>query len=63
MPANGLAAGQTGDGLIDHSLKNGGGKVFFGGTFVDKRLNIRFGENAAPGSDSVQRLITFGIFV
>ena len=35
-----LAAGQTADGLVDHRLEYGGGKVFFRSSLVDQRLNI-----------------------
>ena len=34
MSPDGLSAGQAADGLIDHCLKNGGGKVFLCGAVV-----------------------------
>ncbi len=63
MSANGFAAGQTADGLVYHCLKDGSGKVFFGGSFVDQGLDIRLGKYAAAGSDGVQRLAAFGVFI
>ncbi len=58
-----LAAGKTADGLIYHSLKNGGRQVFFCGPFVDQRLDIGFSEDAAPCRDGVQGMVIFRIFV
>ena len=63
MPANRFAAGQTGDGLVHHSLKDGSGQVFLGGTFIDQGLNIRLGKYTAACGDGIERLIILRIFV
>ncbi len=63
MAADWLAAGKTADGLIDHCLKNGSGKIFSGRAFIDQRLYVRFGEDAAAGSNRVNFLILSGVFV
>ena len=60
---DGLSAGQPADGLIDNCLKDGSGKVFLRGAFIDQRLDIRLGKYAAPRRNGVQRLIAFGIFI
>ena len=51
---NGLAAGEAGNGLIHHRLKNGGSQVRPAGPLVDQGLDVRFGEHAAPGGDGVK---------
>ena len=60
---DGLAAGETGNGLIDHRLENGGGQIRLGRALVDERLDVGFGEHAAPGGDGVDFLIVlrFGV--
>ena len=60
---DGLAAGQTGDGLLYHRLKDGGGKVGLGGTLVDEGLNVGLGKYAAPGGDGIDFLVVFRLFV
>ncbi len=35
IPANGFAAGQTADGLIDHRLENRGGEILSGRPFIN----------------------------
>ena len=45
------------------SLENGSGKVRFGGTFVDQRLNVRFGKYTTTGSNRIDCLVIFGIFI
>ena len=54
---DGFAAGQTGNGLIHHRLKNGGRQIGAGGAFVDERLNVRLGKHAAAGGNGVQFLV------
>ena len=61
--ADWFSAGKTADGLVDHSLENGCGKIFPGSTLVDERLDIGFCENAAAGCNRVDHLVIFGIFV
>ena len=63
MAPDGLAAGQTADGLVDYCLEDGGGQVFLGRAFIDQGLDIGFGEHAAAGGDGVERLVVFGILV
>ena len=63
MSANGFAAGQTGDSLVYHSLKDGGGQVFLGSAVIDQGLDVRFGKHAAACSNRVQRMIASGVFV
>ena len=59
MTPDRLAAGQTADGLVDHSLENRGRQIFLRGTFVDQRLDIRFCEYAAAGCDGVRATDNF----
>ena len=54
---DGLSAGQAGNGLVHHRLKNRGGQVGLGGPFVDQGLNVRFGKNTAAGGNGVNLLI------
>ena len=54
---------QTGDSLVDHSVKNTGGDIILPGTLVQQGLDIRFGEHTAPGSDGIGFLIGFGKLV
>ena len=44
ISANWLSTGKAADCLVDHSLKNGGGKISLGSPLIDQRLNIRFGK-------------------
>ena len=59
----GLAAGKTRNGLIHHSLENGGCQVRLGGSFVDEGLNIRLGKNAAPGGNGIDLFVFPGCLV
>ena len=63
MTADRLAAGKSGDGLIDNRLENGGGQIFSCGAFINQRLNIGFCKNTAPGRDGIQRLIMLCKFI
>ena len=63
ISANRFSAGKTTDGLVYNRLKNGGGKVLAGRAVVDQRLDIGFCESAAAGSDRVERLIMFCLFI
>ena len=63
VAADRLSAGQTADGLVYHSLEDGDGQIFSGGSLIDKGLDIRFGEHAASGGYGVYHLIVFRIFV
>ena len=47
------AAGETGDGLVDHRLKDGGGKIGGRRALVDERLDVGLGEDAAAGRDGI----------
>ena len=60
MPANGLAAGQAGDGLVHHRLENGRGQILPGRAFVDQRLNVALSKHAAPGGNGVDFLVAGG---
>ena len=63
IAADGLAAGQTADGLIDYRLENGGSQILSGGAFIDQGLNIRLGKYTAAGGDGVDGLIILGVFI
>ena len=63
MTADRLAAGQSGDGLVDHRLENGRGKILLGGAVVDQRLDIGLGKNPAPRSDGIQGAVILCIFI
>ena len=63
MSTDRLTAGKTGNGLIYHRLKNGGGQILLGSAFVDKGLDICFGKYTAAGGNSIQGLVIFGIFI
>ena len=45
--------------LVDNRLENGGGQILFGCAFVDERLDIRLGENAAARRDRIDCLVIF----
>ena len=60
---DGLSAGQAGDGLVDHGLEDGGGKVFPGGPLVDQGLDIGFCKHAASCGNGVDGLIVPGVVV
>jgi len=63
VAADWFTAGKTGNGLVDDCLENRSGKILFCCTVVDERLDIRFCEYTAAGSDRVDRLIIFCIFI
>ncbi len=63
MSPDGLTAGQAGDGLVDHGLKDGGRQIFLGSALIDQGLYIGLGKHAAAGGDGIQGLVLFGIFV
>ena len=60
MPTDGLAAGQTRDGLVHHGLEDGRRQIRPGRALVDQRLNVGLGEHAAAGGDGVQLPIVPG---
>ena len=63
MPLNRFAAGQSADGLVDHRLENGHCQVLLCGPLIDQRLDIGLGEDSAAGSDWVDGIVAFGIFI
>ena len=54
---DGLAAGQTGNGLIHHRLENRSCQISTGGPLVDQGLDIRLGKHAAPGGNGIDLFI------
>ena len=58
-----LAAGQAADGLIDHSLEDGGRQILLGCPVVDQRLYIGFCKDTAAGGDGVDGLIMGRVLV
>ena len=63
MAANRLSAGKTADRLIHNSLKDGRGKVFLGGTFVDQWLDIRFCKYTAACGNRIECFVILCIFI
>ena len=63
MSTDRLSAGQAGNGLIYHCLKNGSRKGFFGSTFVDQRLDVCFCKNSASCSDRIEGFVILSIFI
>ena len=53
VAADRTAAGEPGDGLVDHGLKDGGGKIGGRRALVDERLDVGLGEDAAAGRDGI----------
>ena len=47
------AAGKTGDGLVHHCLKDGGGEIGRRGTLVDEGLNVGLGKDSAACGNGV----------
>ena len=43
--------------MIYDSLEDGSSQVCFGGTFIDKRLYIRFGKHSASGGNGIDLLV------
>ena len=58
-----LSTGKTADGLVDNRLENRGGEVFSGGTFVDKRLDISFGEYTTARRNWINCLEILCVFI
>ena len=54
LPGDPPALGQAGDGLVDHRLVDAGGHVGVLGPLVEQGLDVRLGEDAAPGGDGVE---------
>ena len=63
MSADWLTAGKSAYRLVDHSLKNGSGEILFGGSFINKGLNVGFGKYTASGGYGVQGFVVFGILI
>ncbi len=63
MAADGFAAGEPGNGLVDHRLENRGRKVFLGSPLIDERLDVGFGEDAAACRNGIEGAVVFGVFV
>ena len=63
VSANRLSLCKTGDSLVTNRLKNGSREVFSRSTFVDERLNIRFGKNTAACGNGINHLIVLSQFV
>ena len=63
VSADRLSLSKAGDGLNDHGLKNGGGKIFLAGSVIDERLNVGFGKNSAPRGDRIEGFIAFGVLI
>ena len=63
MTPDGLATGETGDGLIYHCLKYGGGKILPGGSLIYKGLDIGLCKDSAACSYRVDLLVAFCIFI
>ena len=53
VSANAVALGKTRDGLVHHGLINAGGHVLLPRPLIQQRLNVRFCEHAAAGSDGI----------
>ena len=51
--ADRLAAGEAGDRLVDDRLKDRRREVRLCGALIDQGLDIRLGENAAPGRNRI----------
>ncbi len=51
---DGFSAGQAADGLVYHSLENGGREVFLCSSLVDQGLDVGFGEHTAAGGNIVE---------
>ena len=63
VAADWFTAGKTGNGLVDDCLENRSGKILFCCTVVDERLDIRFCEYTAAGSDRVDGLVMFRVLI
>ena len=60
VAAYGAPAGKPGDGLHDHGLENGGGDVVAARAFVQERLHVSLGKNAAARRDGVDGRVAGG---
>ena len=54
---------QAGDGLRGHCGEDGGGQIGLGGTIIDERLQIGFGEHTTTRGDWIQVLVALGHLV
>ena len=54
VSADRLAAGKPGHRLVYDRLKNRCGQILPGGALVDQGLNVRFGKDAAAGSNGIE---------
>jgi len=63
IAADGMAAGEAGDGLVGNGLEDGGSHVLARRTFVEQRLHVRFGEDATTRRDGVDVRGALGEFV
>ena len=54
-PADGLAAGQAPDGLIDHCLQDACRNVLASGAFIDERLHVRLRKHPAASGNGIDR--------
>ena len=63
MSTDWLATGETTDCLVDHCLKDRSRQIFLCRALVDQGLDIGLGKYTASGSDRVDCLIIFCIFI
>ena len=60
---NGLAAGQAGNGLIHHRLKNRGRQIRVCGPLVNQGLDVRLREHTTAGGNGIDLPVVFCLFV
>ncbi|CCY94877.1 unknown [Bifidobacterium longum CAG:69] len=60
---NRASGSQAGDGLRGHCGEDGGGQIGLGGTIIDERLQIGFGEHTTTRGDWIQVLVALGHLV
>ena len=58
-----FSAGKTADGLIHHSLEDGGRKILLGGSLVDQWLNVSLCKYTAACGNRIDGVITLGILI
>ena len=63
MTADRFSAGQSGDGLIDNSLKDRDRQIFLCRPFIDQRLDIGFREHTAACGNGIDSLIVLRVLV
>ena len=63
MSADRFSTGKSTDGLVYNSLENRSGKVFSCSSFIDERLDVRLCENTTAGSNRIDCLVIFCIFI